>query len=312
MIALANLANITGTYFFLLIGGDAAAGTEWATIAVGCAWLAVSVALGVRGVAFSSRVQIALLRHGPRRARALHRGRPRQGRGRHRQAPSPLTPSLSSAGTRPRSPTAARYASGLLLAIVFFWGWDGPAAVVEESRGGTGTPRTALVLSVIALLGCYLIVTVAMLAGARRRRQRASAWPTPEQQRRRARRARRRRVRSEPRPADGARCPAVCDRRAHRRRATDRPRRALDGRLPRPALPIRTGRPPARHAGCRHHHRRGRRRRGARRTQHRLQRRARRLDRRARAAHRPLLHDARNRHRVVLPPRAPAAAPPTS
>ena len=54
--------------------------------------------------------------------------------------------------------------SGLLLAIFFFWGWDGPAAVVEESRGGTGTPRTALVLSVIALLGCYLIVTVAMLA----------------------------------------------------------------------------------------------------------------------------------------------------
>ena len=29
MIALANLANITGTYFFLLIGADAAAGTEW-------------------------------------------------------------------------------------------------------------------------------------------------------------------------------------------------------------------------------------------------------------------------------------------
>src|ERR1700712_3319073 len=33
-IALANLANITGQYFFLLIGADGAAGTQWATILV--------------------------------------------------------------------------------------------------------------------------------------------------------------------------------------------------------------------------------------------------------------------------------------
>jgi amino acid transporter len=63
-IALANLANITGTYLFLFLGADGAAGTEWATIAVGCVWLAVSTALGARGVELSSRVQMWLLAAG--------------------------------------------------------------------------------------------------------------------------------------------------------------------------------------------------------------------------------------------------------
>src|SRR4051812_22759021 len=35
-IALANLANITGTYFFLFVGADGAAGTQWAAVAGGC------------------------------------------------------------------------------------------------------------------------------------------------------------------------------------------------------------------------------------------------------------------------------------
>src|SRR5437588_12523117 len=60
-IALANLANITGQYFFLLIGADGAAHTQWATILVGCAWLGVSTYLGVRGLEISSRTQILLL-----------------------------------------------------------------------------------------------------------------------------------------------------------------------------------------------------------------------------------------------------------
>src|SRR4051812_22821469 len=60
-IALANLANITGQYFFLLIDANGAAATQWATILVGCSWLAVCVYLSVRGLEISSRVQIVLL-----------------------------------------------------------------------------------------------------------------------------------------------------------------------------------------------------------------------------------------------------------
>jgi amino acid transporter len=61
---------------------------------------------------------------------------------------------------------AGALSGGILLAIFFFWGWDGPAAVAEEAKGGVRTPRRALVLSVVALLGFYLIVTVALQAYA--------------------------------------------------------------------------------------------------------------------------------------------------
>src|SRR3954462_6679556 len=47
LISLANLVNIPGTYFFLVIGADHAAGTEWATILVGCVWLVVASGLAM-------------------------------------------------------------------------------------------------------------------------------------------------------------------------------------------------------------------------------------------------------------------------
>jgi amino acid transporter len=50
----------------------------------------------------------------------------------------------------------------MLLAIFFYWGWDGPAAVAEEARGGTGTPKRALVYSAVALLGFYVVVVLAL------------------------------------------------------------------------------------------------------------------------------------------------------
>ena len=43
---------------------------------------------------------------------------------------------------------------------------DGPAAVVEESRGGIHTPRLALALSAAALLGCYLVIAIVIQAYA--------------------------------------------------------------------------------------------------------------------------------------------------
>ncbi len=63
-------------------------------------------------------------------------------------------------------PSSGALSSGLLLAIFFYWGWDGPAAVVEESRGGIRTPRLALALSAGALLGCYAVIAIVMQAYA--------------------------------------------------------------------------------------------------------------------------------------------------
>ena len=163
-IALANLANITGQYFFLLIGADGAAGTQWATILVGCSWLAVSTYLGVRGLQISSRTQILLLALGLA-VLVLFTGvaivklvAGTAGSQSIGFSLDWLNPAAISGG--------GALSSGLLLAIFFYWGWDGPAAVVEESRGGTHTPRLALALSAAALLGCYVIITIVMQAYA--------------------------------------------------------------------------------------------------------------------------------------------------
>jgi amino acid transporter len=163
-IALANLANITGRYFFLLIDANSAAETTWATILVGCGWLGVSTFLAIRGLELSSRTQIVLLAAGLSVLVAftvvavvkLVGGT--AGSQSIAFSADWLNPfSISGAGA---------VSSGLLLAIFFYWGWDGPAAVVEESRGGIRTPRLALALSAAALLGCYIVVAIVMEAYA--------------------------------------------------------------------------------------------------------------------------------------------------
>jgi amino acid transporter len=163
-IALANLANITGQYFFLLIDANGAAATQWATILVGCSWLAVCVYLSVRGLEISSRVQIVLLALGLA-VLALFTGVAIVKLIAGSAGSQSLGFSLDWLNPGSISGSGA-LSSGLLLAIFFYWGWDGPAAVVEESRGGTHTPRLALALSAAALLGCYAIIAVVMQAYA--------------------------------------------------------------------------------------------------------------------------------------------------
>jgi amino acid transporter len=163
-IALANLANVTGQYFFLTIGANGAAATLWATILLGCSWLAISVYLGVRGLEISSRTQILLLALGMG-VLVLFAGvaivKMIAG------TAGSQSIALSADWLNPLSiPGGGALSSGVLLAIFFYWGWDGPAAVVEESRGGIFTPRLALALSAAALLACYVIVTIVMQAYA--------------------------------------------------------------------------------------------------------------------------------------------------
>jgi amino acid transporter len=163
-ISLANLANVMGQYLFLTVGADGAANAQWATILVGCAWLGFSTYLAVRGLEISSRTQVLLL--------ALGFGvlvlfavvalvKLIAGTAGHQAI------SLSLDWFNPASISGgSALSTGLLLAIFFYWGWDGAATVAEESRGGTSTPRLALILSAVALLGTYLVLAVIMQAYA--------------------------------------------------------------------------------------------------------------------------------------------------
>jgi amino acid transporter len=163
-ISMANLANIAGTYFFLLVGWDKAASTEWATIAVGLVWLGVGLWLALRGIEISTHVQGFLLSLGVIVLAIF-------------AVVALIKVAGGSAGAQAINPSlkwfnpfsvgsSSAFFSGMLLAIYFYWGWDGPAAVAEETRGGTSTPRRALVYSALALLGFYVVVVVALQAYA--------------------------------------------------------------------------------------------------------------------------------------------------
>lgn len=159
LISLANLVNITGTYFFLVLGADGAAGKEWATILVGCVWLIVATGLAMRGVDISSRVQSAMLALGVGVVAVFSVvALVKVANG----SAGPQAQGFSLDWLNPFSvPSGSALSSGLLLAIYFFWGWDGAAAVVEESDEQR-SPARALVFSAVALLGFYLVVTIAL------------------------------------------------------------------------------------------------------------------------------------------------------
>jgi amino acid transporter len=56
------------------------------------------------------------------------------------------------------------FAAGLLIALFIYWGWDTTASVNEESGNPTEQPGRATILSVIILVGTYLLVTIAAQA----------------------------------------------------------------------------------------------------------------------------------------------------
>jgi amino acid transporter len=159
-IALANLANVAGIYFFLFVGAEASAASEAATVAVGIVCLALAVWLAVRGIHVSARVQAWLLGAGMAVLVVF-------------AAVALVKIVAGTAGTQAPDVSLSWFdpfavggtsalSAGLLLAIFFYWGWDGSAAVVEEADGGSATPRRALIWSAVMLLGFYLVLTFAL------------------------------------------------------------------------------------------------------------------------------------------------------
>jgi amino acid transporter len=56
------------------------------------------------------------------------------------------------------------FAAGLLITLFIYWGWDTTASVNEESGNPTEQPGRATVISVVILVGTYLLVTIAAQA----------------------------------------------------------------------------------------------------------------------------------------------------
>ena len=162
---IANLASIAGSYFFLLVNADDVAGqTLWPTV-VGSVWIVLMTYVCYRGIEVSAKLQygllgielVVLLVFSVVALARIYLG--------HAVAGVSLHPSL--AWFNPfRIDSFHSLATGMLLAVFIYWGFDTAVSVNEETRDARKTPGRAAVLATLVLLVVYVLVTTATQAYA--------------------------------------------------------------------------------------------------------------------------------------------------
>jgi len=163
MVVLANLAQIGGKYFWLLVNADLAENTVVVT-ATGVVFIALMTLISYRGIEIGERVQnvllgiqyLALVLFVVFALVAVFTGTAPEGY---------TTPSIEWF-----NPFAFESVSGfteaILLALFIYWGWDTCLALNEETKNPAKTPGRAALLSTVILLVTYVAVTVAAMAYA--------------------------------------------------------------------------------------------------------------------------------------------------
>jgi amino acid transporter len=159
IIVMASLAQITGTYFFLLFGASGLAGSLFWVTAVGVAFLVIMSVVTAIGIEISARLQwfllgfeylmlvifsvVALIKvYSSHPAGSIH------------PSISWFTPNMS----------LGALAGGVLLALFIYWGWDTAVSVNEETERKSVVPGVAAILSTLGLLFIYVLTTTASQA----------------------------------------------------------------------------------------------------------------------------------------------------
>jgi amino acid transporter len=160
ILVMASLAQVAGQYIFLLfnahgIGNNPASG--WVLL-VGILWIVSMTYICYRGIEVSANFQKALL--------GIEVGMllifsvvalVRVGTG-HHPAVS-LHPSAS--WLNPFGLPISAFASGLILMVFIYWGWDTALSVNEETKDPAKTPGRAAILSTLVLVVTYGVVIFA-------------------------------------------------------------------------------------------------------------------------------------------------------
>src|SRR6266702_8204466 len=166
VLVMASLAQVASQYVFLLfnaqgIGTNATSG--WVLL-VGIMWIVLMTAICYVGIEVSANFQkillsieltmllvlsiVALVKVGAGTA-----------------PPGHLTPSFSWLNPFKISSFSA-FASGIILMVFIYWGWDTAVAVNEETKDKTRTPGLAAIFSTFILLVTYALVIFSMQAFA--------------------------------------------------------------------------------------------------------------------------------------------------
>jgi amino acid transporter len=163
VIVMANLAQIAGTYSFLLFRWQAAAASIGAVTAVGVVWIVLMTWICYRGIELSARIQSALLITEVLTLAAfavvalikVYADHPAGSVDVSLSWINPLAVHSSTA-----------LINGVLLGLFIYWGWDSGVAVNEESEDSANGPGKAAVVSTFLLVLIYVVVGVAAQAFA--------------------------------------------------------------------------------------------------------------------------------------------------
>jgi amino acid transporter len=166
VLVMASLAQVASQYCFLLFGANGI-GTNptsgWVLLG-GIIWIILMTTICYIGIEVSANFQKVLLAIELTMLFVLSiTALVKVGNG--SAPPGHLTPSISWLNPFHISSFSA-FASGIILMVFIYWGWDTAVAVNEETRDKTRTPGLAAIFSTIILLVTYALVIFSMQAFA--------------------------------------------------------------------------------------------------------------------------------------------------
>jgi len=162
VLVMASLAQVAGQYGFLLFNANGIGtnpGSSWVLL-VGVLWIVVMTYICYRGIEVSANFQKVLLGIELVMLLVLSvTALVKVGNG--SAPPGHLTPSISWLNPFHISSFSA-FASGIILMVFIYWGWDTAVSVNEETKDKNKTPGRAAILSTVILLVTYALVIFSM------------------------------------------------------------------------------------------------------------------------------------------------------
>src|ERR1700759_1193685 len=162
VLVMASLAQVGSQYVFLLFGatGIGSNPTSGWVLLGGIIWIILMTAICYVGIEVSANFQKALLAIELTMLFVLSIvALVKVGTG--HAPPGHLTPSFSWLNPFKISSFSA-FASGIILMVFIYWGWDTAVAVNEETKDKNKTPGRAAILSTFILLVTYALVIFSM------------------------------------------------------------------------------------------------------------------------------------------------------
>jgi amino acid transporter len=164
IVVLANLAQIAGIYFWILLGQTELSQTIWVTTLTGVGFIVAMVFVSYRGIEIGERLQNVLLGV--------------------QYLALTLFVVLSFASVFGANPPAESvlpsvdwfnpfafssvdgFTESILLALFIYWGWDTCLSLNEETKDPKTIPGRAALISTVVLVVTYVLVTVAAMSFA--------------------------------------------------------------------------------------------------------------------------------------------------